>query len=146
MKTRDDLREDQYLFLTQYNRGFRYHGLIWLFNELNDKFFYRNEENKRFFHAHALRKFFISTVKNHTSDYKKSKILPGHAVTKIEMAYEEIRKDVMKEFYMQSIPYLSIRDTKVYGFRSDEYLQLKRELDSKIEENKLLLEKLNQEA
>ena len=62
------------------------------------------------------------------------------------MAYEEIRKSVMKEFYMQLIPHLSIENKNVRNFRSEKYLQLKRELDSKIEENRLLLEKLGQKV
>jgi len=130
LKTRDNLKEDDYLFLSQYKRQIGSHGIIWLFTELNDKFFHRNEEGNRFFHAHALRKFFISTVKHYTSDYKKSKILSGHAVTRIEVAYEEIKKSVMKEFYMQLIPYLSIRDTKVCTIKSEAYISLENELES----------------
>jgi integrase len=138
LKTRDTLREDDYLFLSQHKRQIGSHGIIWLFTELNDKFFHRNEEGNRFFHAHALRKFFISTIKHYTSDYKKSKILSGHAVTRIEVAYEEIKKSVMKEFYMQLIPHLSIRDTKVRTVKSEEYISLENELESeKLKQNKL---------
>lgn len=138
LKTRDNLKEDDYLFLSQYHRQIGSHGIIWLFTELNDKFFHRNEEGNRFFHAHALRKFFISTVKHYTSDYKKSKILSGHAVTRIEVAYEEIKKSVMKEFYMQLIPHLSIRDTKVHTIKSEEYISLENKLESeKLKQNKL---------
>lgn len=138
LKTRDNLREDDYLFLSQYKKQIGTHGIIWLFTELNDKFFHKTPEGNRFFHAHALRKFFISTVKHYTSDYKKSKILSGHAVTKIEVAYEEIKKSVMKEFYCQLIPHLSIRDTKVHTIKSKEYLELENKLeDEKLKHNKL---------
>ena len=69
-----------------------------------------------------------------TSDYKKSKILSGHAVTRIEVAYEEIKKSVMKEFYMQLIPHLSIKDTKVRTIKSEEYISLENELNQQIDE------------
>ncbi len=146
LKTRDNLREDDYLFLSQHKRQIGSHGIIWLFTELNDKFFHRTKEGKRFFHAHALRKFFISTVKHYTSDYKKSKILSGHAVTKIEVAYEEIKKSVMKEFYCQLIPYLSIRDTKVHTIKSKEYLELENELEYEKLKHDKLKDLLNQQG
>jgi len=142
LKTRNNLQEDDYLFISQYKRQIGSHGIIWMFKELNDRHFHRNDEGNRFFHAHAMRKFFISTVKHYTSDYKKSKILSGHAISKIEIAYEEIKKDVMKEFYCQLIPHLSIRDTKVHTMKSKEYLELENKLNQQIEENRLLAEKL----
>lgn len=92
LKTRNNLEEDDYLFISQYKKQIGPHGIIWLFKELNDKFFHKDKYGNRFFHAHSMRKFFISTVKHYTSDYKKSKILSCHAVTKIEIAYEEIKK------------------------------------------------------
>ena len=128
LKTRDNIKENEPLFLSQYKKALTQHGVIWLFSEINDRWFYRNDEGKRFFHAHALRKFFISTVKHYTSDYKKSKVLSGHAVTRLEIAYEEIRKSVMKEFYCQLIPHLSINKTKINDIKSKEYLDLEDEL------------------
>lgn len=146
LKPRDNLQEEDYLFLSQYKKPLGAPAIIWLYKELNDKFFHRDKYGNRFFHAHSMRKFFISTMKHYTSDYKKSKILSGHAVTKIEIAYEEIKKSVMREFYIQLIPHLSIRDTKVHNIKSNEYIQLEKELDSQIEENKILLEKLDQKV
>ena len=139
LKTRNNLQEDDYLFISQYKKQIGYHGIIWMFKELNDKYFYRNKEGNRFFHAHALRKFFISTVKHHTIDYKKGKLLSGHAISKIEMAYEEIKKNDMKEFYCQLIPHLSIRDIKVHTLKSKEYLELENKLNHQIKENKRIL-------
>ncbi|MGL6298955.1 MAG: tyrosine-type recombinase/integrase [Methanobacteriaceae archaeon] len=129
LKTRDNLQEDDYLFLSQYKTQLGPRSLIWMYKELNDKFFHRTSDGHRFFHAHSMRKFFISTVKHYTSDYKKGKILSGHAVSRIETAYEEIKKSLMKEFYVQLIPYLSIRDTKVYTIKSEKYLELEKELE-----------------
>ncbi|WP_225370083.1 hypothetical protein [Methanobrevibacter arboriphilus] len=59
---------------------------------------------------------------------KKSKVLSGHAVTRLEIAYEEIRKSVMKEFYCQLIPHLSTNKTKINDIKSKEYLDLEDEL------------------
>lgn len=146
LKTRNNLQEDDYLFISQYKRQIGPHGIIWMFKQLNDRHFHKTEEGSRFFHAHAMRKFFISTVKHYTSDYKKGKILSGHAISKIEIAYEEIKKDVMKEFYTQLIPYLSIRDTKVRTVNSKEFIELENELNIKEEENRVLLEKLGQKV
>jgi integrase len=146
LKTRNNLQEDDYLFISQYKKRIGPHGIIWMFKQLNDRHFHKDNGGNRFFHAHAMRKFFISTVKHHTNDYKKAKILSGHAISKIEIAYEEIKKDVMKEFYAQLIPYLSIEDTKVYNIKSKEYLDLENELSIKEEENRLLLEKLGQKV
>jgi len=139
LKNRNDLREDDFIFLSQYREGFEGSGIVNMYKELNDKLFGRNEEGKRFFHAHAMRKFFKSTIAHNSSDYNKSKILTGHSISKIDMAYEEINEKVMRQFYMPLIPHLSIKDTKVKTVKDDDFVQLEQKLAQK-EEKQLELE------
>lgn len=133
LKKRNDLREDDHLFLSQYREGLQPSGVINLYKELNDKLFGRNEDGKRFFHAHAMRKFFKSTIAHNSSDYNKSKILTGHSVSKIDMAYEELNEDIMKQFYMLLIPHLSIKDTEVKTIKDEDFVHLEQELAQKEE-------------
>lgn len=133
LKNRNDLREDDCLFLSQYREGLQPSGVINLYKELNDKLFGRNEDAKRFFHAHAMRKFFKSTIAHNSSDYNKSKILTGHSISKIDMVYEELNEDIMKQFYMLLIPHLSIKDTEVKTIKDEDFVHLEQELAQKDE-------------
>nr|WP_302579089.1 tyrosine-type recombinase/integrase [Methanobrevibacter arboriphilus] len=139
LKSRNDLREDDYIFLSQYHDGLEASGVISMYKDLNDRIFGKDEEGKRFFHGHAMRKFFRSTVAHNTSDYNKSKILMGHSISKIDLAYEEINEEIMRQFYMPLIPHLSIKETKVKTIKDDDFIMLEEELAQK-EEKQVELE------
>lgn len=129
LKKRNNLHEDEYLFTSQYKNQMGKSGMINLFNFINDRFFYRNDEDKRFFHAHSLRKFFKSTAIEHTSDYKRVNIMTGHKLDKIEIAYEQIKENDMRRFYTNIIPYLSIKDTKVRNVDDIEIMKMQENME-----------------
>ncbi|WP_221061603.1 tyrosine-type recombinase/integrase [Methanobrevibacter arboriphilus] len=132
LKKRNSLQEDDYLFISQYKRQIGKHGIINIFNFMNDRFFYKTSEGKRFFHAHSLRKFFKSTAIEHTSDYKRVNIMTGHKLDNIEIAYEQIKENDMRRFYTNLVPYLSIKDTKVHDLKSKDYIRMKK-LEEQVE-------------
>lgn len=79
------------------------------------------------FHAHALRKFFISTCNHNSGDLTKVNLLSGHSMQSIvHDSYNEINIEVMKRFYMKLIPYLSIRDTKVHDIKHKDLIKIKK--------------------
>jgi integrase len=65
--------------------------LINIFRRINDKLFHKKSYDKRFFHSHALRKFFINTCTQNSADPMKVKLLSGHNMEKVFNAYNTLR-------------------------------------------------------
>ncbi|WP_054835475.1 site-specific integrase [Methanobrevibacter arboriphilus] len=71
LKTRKNLDEDSYLFGFDNGKPISNFAIIHIFRRINDRVFFRNNEGKRFFHPHAMRKFFITTCNHNSSDITK---------------------------------------------------------------------------
>lgn len=127
LKTREKLTLNSPLFATVHGNKLSPYTLIKMFARINDNIFGRDENGKRFFHAHALRKFFISTCNHNSGDLTKVNLLSGHSMQSIvHDSYNEINIEVMKRFYMKLIPYLSIRDTKVHDIKHKDLIKIKK--------------------
>jgi len=146
LNTRKNLKLDDFLFSTRNNKMMHRATFQRIFIELNNALFFKTSENKNFFHAHGLRKFFISTCNHNSSDIDKVRIMSGHSSNSmVHDAYNSINVDVMKRFYTQLIPFLSVRDTKVRTVTSDDYRRIEKEkamMSRKIEEQEKQLETL----
>lgn len=143
LKTRDNLNNNDYLF-DAWGHQISQAGVIDIFQRLNDKVFFRTQDNKRFFHAHALRKFFISTCNHNSSDLTKVNLLSGHSSnSQVHDAYNEVNIEVMKRFYTKLIPHLSTRDTKVHEYKPQEMVKMESKVKNTEEKLMELQAQLN---
>jgi integrase len=127
LRNRDDISNNMPLFEAE-NRFMHPNTIITIFQRINDKVFFRKPNGKRFFHAHALRKFFISTCNHNSGDLAKVNLLSGHSnKSSVHDAYNEVNTEVMKRFYTKLIPHLSIRETRVHDVKPKELIKLERE-------------------
>lgn len=132
LRTRKNLNNNDYLF-ESYNGKLSRSLVMDFFRNLNDKLFSKTQNNERFFHAHSLRKFFISTCNHNSGDLAKVNLLSGHSnKSNVHDTYNEVNTEVMKRFYTKLIPHLSIRDTKVHEYKPADVLKL--ENDSKLKD------------
>ena len=81
------------------------------------------------FHAHGLRKFFISTIAKNCGNLRICAILEGHTPPiKTDQSYVDIDVQEIKEAYMVAIPDLSLENTEVKVYTSE----IRREMEQKI--------------
>ena len=126
----ETLNDDSFLFTSTKNKQYSIKGFLWVFSSVNDQLFGKDKLNRDFFRAHNLRKFFLSTFRQKTNDSFTLKVVAGHTLRRNNDAnYQEIPTYEIKKQYMQVIPFLSIKDTRVYTIKSKEYTELKEEVD-----------------
>jgi len=144
LRTRKNLENSDYLF-DAWGHQISQAGVLDIFQRLNDKVFFRTQEGNRFFHAHALRKFFISTCNHNSSDLAKVNLLSGHSnKSSVHDTYNEVNIEVMKRFYTKLIPFLSIRDTRVHEVKDEDIVKLKEEHKKEINAINEKMEKVNE--
>jgi len=113
--------------------------LVAYFSRLNDLCGFGFSKRQRFFKAHALRKFFATTLKNNGMDHLTSEWLIGHKIKSITNAY--IKPDIyrMKKDYLDILPFLSLEEIKPKTVESDEFKKIMEqyENDSKAKEEEI---------
>ena len=144
LQTRPKLKEEDYLFDNGRGGQLGVTSFITIFQRLNDKEFGVNRFGDRFFQAKYLRKFFITTCNQNSSDLLKVRLLAGHSISDIDRAYNEISIPVMRRFYTKLIPHLSLNDTEVKTVKSKEYMDLENRLQEQKQENEKLKEELDE--
>ncbi len=140
----ETLNDDSFLFTSTGNKQYSIKGFLWVFSSVNNELFGKDYLNRNFFRAHNLRKFFLSTFRQRTNDLFTLKVVGGHSLARNnDENYQEIPIKEIKRQYMQVIPFLSIKDTKVHTIKSKEYMDLEKrymEKDKEIEELKARLD------
>lgn len=139
LKQRNVRSLDEPLFTGRYGNPLRKDAVMKLFQKLNDEEFGRQVNGKRFFKAHNLRKWFITTCNQHSGDLLKVRILAGHTLNNIDATYNEINPAVMRRFYTSLVPYLTLNKVEVKTIKSREYLELERKLALQEQENRRLM-------
>ena len=95
------------------------------------------------FHAHALRKFFQTTIARNCGNLRICTLMEGHtAPIKTDPSYIQIDIEEVKEAYLLALPDLSLEniETKVYTS------EVRREMESKIHELEAKNQKLEAEV
>ena len=91
------------------------------------------------FHAHALRKFFISTLAKNRVDARISALMEGHKppiATDGHYVDNDFLKEAVKEEYMRCIPDLSFENVEVRFLTSEERKSLEEQIAELTEENR----------
>lgn len=97
--------------------------------ELSEEDFKDEVEKIPKFHAHGLRKFFISTIAKNCGNLRICAIMEGHTPPiKTDSSYVDIDVQEIKEAYMAAIPDLSLENVDVKLYTSD----VRRETEAKI--------------
>ena len=109
-------------------------GMSAYFERLNDRCKFGFLGRQRFFRSHGLRKFFVSTLKNHGMDTVDAEWLIGHKLHPVTGTY--IKPDIyrLKKEYMDILPYLSLSDIKTITVESEDVKELKKSFDEKLAE------------
>ena len=93
------------------------------------------------FHAHALRKFFITTLAQNRVDARISAIMEGHRApiaTDSHYVNEDYMKESVKSEYMRCIPDLSFENVEVRFLTSEERRSLEEKIAELEEENRTM--------
>lgn len=141
LNSRDGVSESDPLFVTRIG-PLTQGGLISTFRGLNDSLFGRKSNGDRFFKAHSLRKFFLSTFRKHSNNSFALKLFAGHSLpSKIDNHYQELSTKDFKKVYLPILPFVTIRDTEVRVIEEDELNRLKQKIRSmELEQDKLRAE------
>ncbi len=78
-----------------------------------------------FWRAHALRKYFISTIINKLGDKVLADFLAGHKISDVDRAYWYMDPEDLKRRYMKALPYLSIDGVEVRTIEDRDYRRLR---------------------
>lgn len=101
------------------------------FQRLNEKAGFPELEYSVFFHSHALRKFFGSTLQRKGIQRLNYDFMMGHQVDKISDAYIKPTIKSLKREYMRCLEDLSIESIKVRRIESKEVKNIVNELNEK---------------
>lgn len=97
------------------------------------------------FHAHALRKFFQTTIAKNCGNLRICTLMEGHtSPVKTDSSYIQIGVEDVLEVYMSALPDLSLENTETRVYTSD----IRREMEAKMEalgkENESLRQKYDE--
>jgi len=123
LKTRKDLNMESYLLTpNRVEKQLSTNAWLKIFRRIDESLF----NGDGWFHAHALRAFFINIVNDHTVDDEIRSLLSGHkpALGIISRSYLKLNTKGAKEVYYDMIPDLTIQETKVRTVSSKEAKQL----------------------
>ena len=111
-------------------------GMVAEFQRLNDKagFGFQKGNRQRFFHSHALRKFFASTLKEAGLPEFEVNWMLGHRPPKISGIYIKPSVDVMKNEYRKLVPKISLEELNFRDIHTQEYDELIEILNTKEEQ------------
>lgn len=84
------------------------------FSRLNDKCGFGWKSNRRFFHAHNLRKYFVTTCFNEGLDYITIDFMCGHKLDAIKEAYVKASPEKQKKKYIAFMDNLTFFDKVTY--------------------------------
>lgn len=95
------------------------------------------------FHAHGLRKFFISTISSHVGDIRICALMEGHSSPlPTDKSYIKISDELVREAYFKVIPELSFENVEVDFLTSKEKVSLQEEVVRLREENRNMRHKM----
>jgi len=81
-----------------------------------------------YWRGHALRKYFISTIKNKTGDSELAEWLSGHKPAHTDETYWYKDEDDIKERYLIALKFLSIDEGRIKTIESPEYKEVMKHL------------------
>jgi integrase len=119
--------------------GVTTNAVIKTFQRLNKRFDLGKLETRGRFHAHALRKFFATTLTNHDCDFLSVEFMLGHRLDRIREAYYKADPERLKMKYRRYMEYLTftqeiqVRDvTSTELDELEELRQYRRDTDEKL--------------
>ena len=113
------------------------------FNRLNNAIGFGKVGHYAFFHSHALRKFFGSTLNNKGIQRINYDFMMGHQVDKIADAYIKPNAETLKREYMKCLDNLSIESVEIRRIESEEVKNIVNELNEKDKQLKELEKRLD---
>ncbi len=118
-------------------------GMVAYFQRLNDRagFGWQQYNRQRFFHSHALRKFFASTLTEAGINELEVNWMLGHRPPKISGTYIKPSVEGLKNKYRNYVSKLSLEEVKLRDIHSREFDNLQKQLeDNKKESNQREIE------
>ena len=132
---------DDFIFISR-GRKIRDNTFSTHFQRLNEKAEFPELEHTVFFHSHALRKFFGSTLQTNGMQKLNYDFMMGHQVDRVTDAYIKPNIKALKNEYMRHLEDLSIESVKVRRIESEEVKTIVNELTNKDKEIKDLKKRM----
>lgn len=89
-------------------------GLTQNFNNLNNRLHFGKKLTRNFFHAHALRMFFATTLNIHRTPFIVTEFMLGHKIDNSTSTYYKANVRQIVEEYKRVLPYLSFNENVSY--------------------------------
>ena len=127
------------------NRKLRYKGFLNPHGEISKETYEESIETIPNFHAHGLRKFFITTLAQNRVDARISALMEGHKApiaTDSRYVGSDFLRESIKEEYLRCIPDLSFENVEVRFLTLDERKSLEEKLADLTEKNKAMEENI----
>lgn len=125
---------DDWLFLAEEDKQLSANTLAIYFHRLNEKAGFEKLQHSVFFHSHALRKFFGSTLHEKGIQRLNYDFMMGHTVDNLADAYIKPNVNSLKREYMRCMEDLSIESVKIRRIESEEVKNIVNELNKKDKE------------
>lgn len=126
---------DDYIFISN-GTQMSGHVISTYFRRLNDKAGFEKLKHSVFFHTHALRKFFGTTLHNKGIQRLNYDFMMGHKIDQIAEAYIKPNVDSLKLEYMRCLEDLSIESVKFRRIESEEIKTIVNELNEERQKRK----------
>jgi integrase len=124
---------DDWIFLSE-GVKMTSHTLSTYFRRLNKDAGFPKLEHSVFFHSHALRKFFGTTLYGKGVQRLNYDFMMGHRIDKLAEAYTKPNVELLKREYVRCLDDLSIESVKIRRIESEEVKNIVNELNKKDEE------------
>jgi integrase len=112
------------------------HVISTYFRRINDKAGFEKLKHSVFFHTHALRKFFGTTLHNKGIQRLNYDFMMGHKIDQLAEAYIKPNVDSLKLEYMRCLEDLSIESVKFRRIESEEIKNIVNELNEERQKRK----------
>jgi len=110
------------IFVNIYGKKLSRDSVVTNFRNMGQKAGFKREANTySFWRAHALRKYYISTIINATKDKMFADYTAGHKINSVDKAYWKFRPEDLKKDYLEVLPFLSLDQAKVRDVETKEY-------------------------
>lgn len=123
---------DDYLFVRKNGLKLSRASVTGAFIHIGQKLGFENQKYSfRFWRSHGLRRYFISTILNETGDKVLADYLVGHKIDGVTRAYWRADPGKLRNRYKEVLPFISIDEARVKDIESEEYRELKKQLEEK---------------
>lgn len=120
------------IFVNIYGKRLSRDSIVTNFRNMGEKAGFKRDKNAySFWRAHALRKYYISTIMNKLGKKDFADYTTGHKISEQDRAYWKVSPEDLKNTYLEALPFLSLDKAKVRDINTNEFEEYKEKFKEK---------------